>query len=634
MQRHVFVSAGCAVSLALGLLFLFGWAPHPWGWLGFDHYYELALDLAHGRPFATMEYPWGYAYFLAAFYRLFGDRLWIPLLAQVLLNATLPALVFVVARSSFDGDIAAVAALITGIFSFNTVYASTQSSDAVCTWLFILALWLFLLARQRNRARWFAATGLLTGIAAQFRPNLILIPGILAMYAAAEQRTARRIVHAAVLVACAVLALLPWIVRNFRLTGTVIPTSVHAGVQLWYGTLQVGPYLRSRAYNPRSAFESPIFEYTSLDRVPIVVQGDVGCGHPPRTTLVYWFDDDPTMRNLEPAWNEGRRYSFQIPAPRRSVVVYYYFETAAPHEDHGQAALTPSGGRQAPFVYFVSHDHLGDRDIHGDLVDIFDVIRLARLEAWREPARFADRLRAAGMTDARTAIVRLLRPLMKANADQAVTSIERSSTDARIVLADDSSVSIPRQWHGSISEVTFNGRLATNLMNATLRWRELMAPPDTVDTGDACRRVHDIAVNQVFYRSEPQMMRRYLALASDNIRHDPGAFAMSCAYRAVRLFTIQGTSDPSTAQQFAHSRRVYAAAAVASALYLALFVAGVIVAVRKRFPIALPLLLIAYLPLTLAPVLTNMRYTLTVQPLMFMFIAAAIVTSLRSRHAI
>jgi hypothetical protein len=34
--------------------------------------------------------------------------------------------------------------------------------------------------------------------------------------------------------------------------------------------------------------------------------------------------------------------------------------------------------------------------------------------------------------------------------------------------------------------------------------------------------------------------------------------------------------------------------------------------------------LIAYVPATLAPVLTNMRYTVTVQPLMFIFMAIAI----------
>src|SRR5262249_25128837 len=159
-----------------GLTFVFIRAPHPWGWQGFDHYHELALDLARGRGFPTMEVPWGYAYFLAAFYRIAGDRPWIPLVVQVVLNATLPLLVFLFARTWLDKPTAVLAALLTGVFSFNTVYASTQSSDAMCTWLFISATVAVASGRSRDDTRWFGLAGFLTGIAAQFRPNLILVP--------------------------------------------------------------------------------------------------------------------------------------------------------------------------------------------------------------------------------------------------------------------------------------------------------------------------------------------------------------------------------------------------------------------------------------------------------------------------
>src|SRR5438094_2634739 len=100
MRRIVY--AACGVTLMIGLFFVFVWAPHPWGWEGFDHYHDLALQLARGRPFPTMEVPWGYAYFLAAFYRVFGDRPWIPLVGQVLLNASIPLLVFAIGRSWLD----------------------------------------------------------------------------------------------------------------------------------------------------------------------------------------------------------------------------------------------------------------------------------------------------------------------------------------------------------------------------------------------------------------------------------------------------------------------------------------------------------------------------------------------------
>src|SRR5262245_13105658 len=262
--RPAAVYAACATSFALGLLFIFVWAPHPWGWEGFDHYHEIALELARGHAFPTLEVPWGYAYFLAAFYRVFGDHPWIPLTAQACLNALVPLLCFDAASAWFDRRTAAVAALLTGFFSFNTVYASTQSSDAVCTCLFMTAVVLFVAARRCDDWRLYALVGLLTGIAPQFRPNLILIPGLLAAFAMVERRTMARAARSATLLACAIAALTPWIVRNYRLTHSILPTSVHGGVQLWYGTLQTGQFLNSRAHNPRSVFEAPAFEYTSL----------------------------------------------------------------------------------------------------------------------------------------------------------------------------------------------------------------------------------------------------------------------------------------------------------------------------------------------------------------------------------
>ena len=38
--RTVYFAA--AVSLLLGLFFVFVWAPHPWGWQGIDQNHELA----------------------------------------------------------------------------------------------------------------------------------------------------------------------------------------------------------------------------------------------------------------------------------------------------------------------------------------------------------------------------------------------------------------------------------------------------------------------------------------------------------------------------------------------------------------------------------------------------------------
>ena len=136
-------------------------------------------------------------------------------------------------------------------------------------------------------------------------------------------------------------------------------------------------------------------------------------------------------------------------------------------------------------------------------------------------------------------------------------------------------------------------------------------------------------MNDVFYRREPHEMRRYTALAFDNIRREPVAFAMASAYRLIRLFIIRGTDDQMTTHQFPLSRLIFQAGLVASLVYFAAFLAGVAIAWRARSPFLYALVPIAYVPLTICFVLTNMRYTITVQPLMFVFVAIAVAAVLK-----
>ena len=100
----------------------------------------------------------------------------------------------------------------------------------------------------------------------------------------------------------------------------------------------------------------------------------------------------------------------------------------------------------------------------------------------------------------------------------------------------------------------------------------------------------------------------------------------------MRVFVISGTSDRQTAQQFASSGAVYASATLASTVYLLLLIVGIFCSWWKGDRYVLPLLLILYVPATIAPVLTNMRYSVTVQPLIFVFIARALTTFRRPRR--
>lgn len=153
--------------------------------------------------------------------------------------------------------------------------------------------------------------------------------------------------------------------------------------------------------------------------------------------------------------------------------------------------------------------------------------------------------------------------------------------------------------------------------------RQAPAPPVV------CPVVDDVHVNDVYYRAEPHRLNRYTALAFDNISRAPIEFARASAYRFVRMFIIIGTDDVSTAQQFRSSRLAYGAGQALSTIYLAAFLGGVGIAWRRRSAVLGLLLPILYVPATICFVLTNMRYTVTMQPLMFAFVAVALVAWLR-----
>jgi hypothetical protein len=197
-------------------------------------------------------------------------------------------------------------------------------------------------------------------------------------------------------------------------------------------------------------------------------------------------------------------------------------------------------------------------------------------------------------------------------------------------LTAGSTITIPRVWHERLSDVTISGQNAEVLMSAHASLAALSHPAPNVSRDDeVCGLVGEVKINDIFYREQPQAMRRYSALAFDNIRREPFAFLKASLYRAYRVFIIVGSSDKWTNQQFRGAAVIYAAATAATGALLVLFIAGVVLLWRRGADILLPVLLILYVPATIAPLLTNMRYSVTVQPLMLVFVAAALLSLAR-----
>ncbi|HMF94621.1 MAG TPA: glycosyltransferase family 39 protein [Vicinamibacterales bacterium] len=622
MPRIVVASA--AASLVLGLTFIFVRSPHPWGWEGFDHYHDLGLALARGAPFPTTDVPWGYAYVLSLVYRVVGDRPWVPLSLQAIVNAAVPVLVYDLVARELGRRVAIVAAVLTGLFSFNTVYASTQSSDALCTVTFLASIALFARGLDRPRTGTYLASGLLCGIATQFRPNLLLFPTALALVAMLRLRPRARPVDAVVYVLAAISVTVPWAIHAYRLTGELLPTSTHGGIQLWYGSLQTGTHLTSRAHNPRSIFETPSFDYTSLGDRSIVVEALCDSVKPARVDLVFWSDRAPAPVHVRGA-PTPHTIEFTLPGQPLRSVLYYYFASA---DGAGTETFTPARGPRDPYVFFVDDRHLDDLDARGNLLDGFDFVKAARAAAWQEAAPPAADLDHDGHfteADVRLAAAALAttgehRGIYGPPVVEAMTATDEAIA---IRFIDGSALDIPRAWHERITDITPIGKvgsLAAQVLTGRRRVASL-PEPSAADGPVACLRSENIRVNEVFYRREPHLMHRYTALAFDNISRDPVGFVGASLFRALRLFVVAGTEDVDTAQQFAGSGWIYRFATLASVAYLALATIGVAIAAVRYRRVGVLLTPILYVPATICFVLTNMRYTVTVQPFLFAFAA-------------
>ena len=633
------VYAAGAISLALGLFFTFVWSPLPWGWHGIDFYYEIATSLARGAPFPTMHIPWGYAYFLAFWYRLFGDHQWIPLCAQAALNASIPLLLYHTVRIEIGHRVGVMAAIVAGLFSFNTIYTSTQASDAVCTTLVVAMMLAFAIGRNRQQTTMFVAAGGLAGVAFQFRPNLALLPGfVAALYVIAPPRGVVKLQQMAFFIVVFLAVAAPWVVRNYWWSGLVIPATTHGGVQFWFGTLQAGAYEKSWPRNPRAAFENPPVDYTSVAELPLVLGGRWGCdlGRPERLELVYWTSRDRTPRRMPGRLDADGTVSWVVPRQTAPTALYYYFEGWWVQEGLHLRARTPRNGAEVPLLFVVSRDHLSDLDLDGYVLDIFDVIRLVRHLAWSEPLPLSDRLDLDGNGTITDADVRLAASLLvqpdrsPRTLDSPVMNFVHDDRHAVISFRDGSTLTLPRQSAGALTDIVPAGEMASAIVSRSRAFANLRAAdtpsgrPDPLET-TACLAVDQPTVNRVPYRRQPHEMRRFVALAVYNIKADPGAYLAASARRALRVFVIEGSDDRTTATQFSQSRRVYLAARAASIAYLLLFIGGLAIAVRRRERLFVLLAPIVYVPATICFMLINARYSMTIQPFMFGVIAVALV---------
>ncbi len=244
--------AGTIVLLKAGLLLLVlprieAWIAPSYG-LGFsDDYDVLARNIASGYGYRffpdtalTMMREPGYPLILAGLFYMFGYGISVARIANLVFSF-FAALSLSRLTRKVSGD-EWVARLAPALFLLHPGIVLSEARGGVEN-LFIMLLLLFMEALYRalsgNRWRDYVVAGLLLGISATVRSTALLFPVFLVGYSLfwlrRQQSVPSVLLRFASLMAAAALVLTPWTVRNYLLTGAVVPTASVAGVSAYAG---------------------------------------------------------------------------------------------------------------------------------------------------------------------------------------------------------------------------------------------------------------------------------------------------------------------------------------------------------------------------------------------------------------
>jgi 4-amino-4-deoxy-L-arabinose transferase-like glycosyltransferase len=249
LRANAVLVAILAVALALRLAAGAWWQSRlpPGEKFGFgdsDSYWALGRAIAEGKPYqygdALVFRTPGYPLVLAPLFWIGGEEPptgWGFAESSILGTAAVGG-VYWLARNLFDRRAALIAAGIAAVYPGAISQGALVLSEAPLMPLVLaqLALWgLASRSESKRRAIWLSlAAGAVAGLATLMRPSWLLFTPLAAVVAMVTSRDRKRsLMLSATTLAGLIVAMLPWWIRNCRVTGHFVPTTLQVGASLY-----------------------------------------------------------------------------------------------------------------------------------------------------------------------------------------------------------------------------------------------------------------------------------------------------------------------------------------------------------------------------------------------------------------
>ncbi len=274
LDRWDLLAGGAVFLVALAIRLTYVYQIHAAGlgrYLRLDplYYHRWGLRIAGGDWLGREAFEMSplYAYLLGFLYRLFGDTPVVPQLIQCVLAALVCGLLVLVGRRAFgktEGAIAGAAFALYAPALFYDGQVMKTSLEISLTALMTFAFFLAGLDAPYPRKRWIFAGGVLLGLTALSRENILVAAPVLLAWVVWPRRgygTKAKALAALVLIVATTLPILPATVRNVAVARELVLVSALGGENFYTGNNMIasGRYVPPPFVRPDPAYEHEDF---------------------------------------------------------------------------------------------------------------------------------------------------------------------------------------------------------------------------------------------------------------------------------------------------------------------------------------------------------------------------------------
>lgn len=388
------------VALFMGLLFVV-WQPLPID-PSYESYHRLAKNWLAGYGFSIIPSPLnnpdifrtpGYPLLLIFFYWLIGPSP-IPIYVfQVILHALTPILIFVLVRRAFPRRAALFSSWLVALYPLTALYVPTILPEPISLFVTALSVWLFLKVLERPSVFRSVLLGVVFAYGTLLRPSMALLSLAMFLGVWVAVGGVRQLVRAFI-VSHIVFAVVmsPWIIRNYRVSGEIIPLTIESSLQLWLATLNYGQYTDLYWTHPLYLIQREL----SLDRMRFVFDQDdkpypveLQINNPDTVRPIYLHyrrnDEGATRRVRMHERGGSGRFFANIPPQAWGTRVHYFFTLSDPDNLESEIRFPPKNGtpdkafrkgaRDGTFYYRVVPNILSS--LGPDVVDLNYLSRLS-----------------------------------------------------------------------------------------------------------------------------------------------------------------------------------------------------------------------------------------------------------------